>query len=44
MKNKKQFSALRQRAGELENEYIGFDDMLDELSAKVYNEMKRFKI
>ena len=44
MKNKKQFSALKQRADELEDEYIGFDDMLDELSAKAYNETKRFKI
>lgn len=44
MKNRKQFSALQQRAGELGCEYIGYDDMLDELTAKAYFEIKKFKI
>ena len=44
MKNKKQFSPLSIRAKELQTEYIGFDDMLDELSAKAHTEIQRFKI
>jgi hypothetical protein len=44
MKNKKQFSALRQRAVELGSEYIGYDDMLDALTKKAYTEIQRFKI
>ncbi len=44
MKNNKQFSALKQRAKELQSEYIGFDDMLAELIPKVHVEIQRFKI
>jgi len=44
MKNKKQFSALKQRATELNAVYISYDDMLDVLTNKVYIEIKRFKI
>jgi len=44
MKNNKQFSALKQRAKELQSEYIGFDDMLAELIPKVHAEIQRFKI
>jgi hypothetical protein len=43
MKNTKQFSALKQRAGELESAYISYDDMLDKLTQKAYEEIKRSK-
>jgi len=41
MKNTKQFSVLRQRADELEVAYISYDDMLDKLTQKAYEEIKR---
>jgi hypothetical protein len=44
MKNKKQTSALKQRATELNVAYISYDDMLDNLTQKAYSEIKRFKI
>ncbi|MCK4975095.1 MAG: hypothetical protein KAR81_07560 [Sulfurimonas sp.] len=37
MKQKKQLSALKKRAGELGAEYIGFDDMLNELSSGIFD-------
>ncbi|MEN4053575.1 MULTISPECIES: hypothetical protein [Sulfurimonas] len=43
MKNTKQFSALRQRASELESAYTSYDDMLDKLTQKAYEEIKRSK-
>lgn len=43
MKHKKEFSALRARAGELGAAYIGFDDMLDELSSGVFEYLKSKK-
>lgn len=36
MKNKKQMSALKTRASEIDAKYIGYDDMIDELSAQAY--------
>ena len=36
MKQKKQFSALQARTNELGANYIGFDDMLDELSSGIF--------
>jgi len=44
MKNSKQISALRERAQSLNSHYIGYDDMLDNLTAKAYIEINRFKI
>jgi len=44
MKNKKQISALKQRATELNAAYTSYDDMLDKLTQKAYAEIKRFKI
>ncbi|WP_457744424.1 hypothetical protein [Sulfurimonas sp.] len=44
MKNKKQASALKQRATELNAAYISYDDILDNLTQKVYTEIVRFKI
>jgi shikimate 5-dehydrogenase len=40
MKNKKQFSALRQRCSELDAQYVSYDDMLDELTQAVYKRIK----
>ena len=40
MKNQKQFSALKQRAKELDKKYISYDDMLDELAQAVYKKIK----
>ena len=42
MKNTKQFSALKQRAEELENSYISYDDLLAKLTEKAYEEIKHF--
>ena len=36
MKNKTEFSALKSRAKELEKEYIGYDNLLEELSQSAY--------
>ncbi|DAB28484.1 MAG: hypothetical protein A2513_07435 [Sulfurimonas sp. RIFOXYD12_FULL_33_39] len=43
MKNKKEFSALKIRAVELEENYIGFDDMLDELGSGAFEFLKEKK-
>lgn len=43
MKSKKEFSPLKARAYELEALYVGFDDMLDELSGEVFTFLKRNK-
>jgi len=43
MKNSKQFSALKQRADELQAEYISYDALLEPLTNKVYSEIKRFE-
>lgn len=39
MKNKKQFSALKLRAAELQAEYTSYDDLLEKLTQKAYNEI-----
>jgi len=36
MKNAKEYSALKTRASKLETNYIGYDDMIEELSAQAY--------
>ena len=36
MKNNKEFSALKQRASELNTEYISYDDIIDKLCARAY--------
>ena len=36
MKNKKEFSALRKRAQELDAKYVSYDDMIDQLTAQAY--------
>jgi hypothetical protein len=41
MKNAKEFSALKTRAHQLGTHYIGYDDMIDDLSKQVYNLVKR---
>jgi len=43
MKQKKKFSALKQRANELESTYYGFNDLLDELSDGVFEFFKNKK-
>jgi len=43
MKNNKQFSCLKQRALELNAEYVSYDDIIDKLTAKAYNEIKKVK-
>ena len=43
MKSKKEFSPLKVRAHELESKYIGFDDMLNELCAGVFEFLKEKK-
>ena len=40
MKQKKEFSPLKARANELGAQYIGFEDMLDELSSGVFEFLK----
>lgn len=37
MKNTKEYSALKTRANQLESNYIGYDDMLEELTKQAYN-------
>ena len=39
MKNNKQFSALKQRAKELEANYTSYDDLLEKLTKKAYSEI-----
>ena len=41
MKNSKQISALKQRAIELEANYVSYDDLLDKLTEKVYAQITR---
>lgn len=41
MKNDKEFSALKNRASELQVKYIGYDDMIDEFVSQAYSLMKR---
>ncbi len=36
MKNKKEYSSLKTRANQLSAEYIGYDDMIEELSSQAY--------
>jgi hypothetical protein len=36
MKNKKEFSCLKKRADELDAKYVGYDDMIEELTAQAY--------
>ena len=36
MKNNKEFSALKQRANELNAEYVSYDDIIDKLCARAY--------
>jgi hypothetical protein len=43
MKNNKQFSALKQRAKELEANYVSYDDLLDKLTQKAYIEIIKGK-
>ncbi len=43
MKQKKTFSALKQRAVELDNKYLGFEEMLDEISSGVFEFFKKKK-
>jgi len=40
MKNSKEYSSLKTRASKLESNYIGYDDMIDELSAQAYRLIK----
>ena len=39
MKNNKQFSALKQRAIEVDSQYMSYDDLVDKLSKKAYIEI-----
>ena len=41
MKNDKEFSALKNRASDLQVKYIGYDDMIDEFVSQAYSLMKR---
>jgi hypothetical protein len=41
MKNKKQFSPLQLRASELGAEYVSYDDLLEKLTKKAYNEITK---
>jgi hypothetical protein len=43
MKNTKQFSPLRQRASELNAEYASYDDMIDKLTEKAYDEIIKLR-
>ena len=43
MKNNKQFSALKTRALELGTEYVSYDDIIDKLTLKAYNEIIKTK-
>lgn len=43
LKSKKEFSPLKARAHELEALYIGFDDMLEELSSEVFRFLQKSK-
>jgi shikimate 5-dehydrogenase len=41
MKNDKQFSILKQRALELNTEYVSYDGIIDKLTARAYTEIKK---
>ena len=41
MKNKKQFSALKQRSLELDAKYVSYDDLLEKLTQKAYIEITK---
>ncbi len=41
MKNSKQFSALSKRAKELDAKYVGYDDMIEKLSAVAYKKITK---
>lgn len=41
MKNKKQFSPLKQRSLELDAEYVSYDDLLEKLTKKAYSEITK---
>jgi len=41
MKNKKQYSPLKQRCNELNAEYVSYDDLLEKLTTKAYNEITK---
>ncbi|MEA1893487.1 MAG: hypothetical protein U9N33_12375 [Campylobacterota bacterium] len=41
MKNSKQFSALKQRATKLNTQYIGYDDMIENLTSQAYKMIKK---
>ncbi len=41
MKNTKQFSCLKQRTAELGSKYIGYDDMIEKLTAQAYITIKK---
>lgn len=41
MKNTKQFSALKNRAKELNMKYVGYDDMIEKLTAQAYKIIKK---
>lgn len=41
MKNKKQFSPLKQRATELDAVYVSYDDLLEKLTKKAYTEITK---
>ena len=41
MKNNKQFSPLKQRALELESEYVSYDGIIEKLTAKAYIEITK---
>lgn len=43
MKQKKTFSSLKQRSLELDNKYLGFEEMLDEVSSGVFEFFKNKK-
>ena len=40
MKNNKEFSALKQRASELNTEYTSYDDLVDKLCDRAYSTIK----
>ena len=43
MKNQKEYSALKTRANQLESKYIGYDEMIEELTVQAYRLIKNIK-
>ena len=41
MKNSKEYSSLKTRASQLESTYIGYDDMIEQLTAQAYRLIKK---